>query len=500
MNLEPNKCKSLGWYRIEEFPSNLVYYIKDFFMKEFQFSYSDIGFSAKPKVALVNPPFSSLVYGDEYSIKSITPCLGLFYLEAYCRDLADIKIFEGEFYKSNQALIDAINEWNPEIVGVTTNTSTYPLCQEIAQKSSAKYKFVGGPYSSFRVEESLVDFDIVFVGDAELGLRDFLSGKQINEVRGCAYKNDMNQIIRTPLEIIKDLDEIPFPDHSLMQIGLYQASPHREMSNPFATMMTTRGCGFACTFCLSANGGLNGGKYRERSVQNIIQEIEILTSKFGVKSIQFWDDTFTMRKERTYQFTQEVKRFNITYVCNTRTDKIDDDIAEWLYNSGCRGVFFGVESGDQEILDSNISKGVRNEQVIKAIASCQKVNLQTTASFIFGSIDDTAETINESIEFALQLDADFVLFNIYTAHPGTSGFERALKEGIITDFGVDIDKYKGEPVGVPTICKNLSREELHILKAEAYIKYYRKKDPIFYADIIQIYIEERDLISSQIVS
>ena len=178
---------------------------------------------------------------------------------------------------------------------------------------------------------------------------------------------------------------------------------------------------------------------------------------------------------------------------------MDDEIAEWLINSGCRGVFFGVESGDQEMLDSNIKKGVRNEQVNKAIAACKKVNLQSTASFIFGSIDDTRESIQESIDFSLKLDADFVLYNIYTAHPGTSGFDRALREGVISDFKVDIKKYTGEPVGVPTICKNLTREELHMLKAEAYIKYYTQKGAKFYKDIIQTYVDEIEMLKAKTV-
>ena len=449
------------------------------------------------KVALVNPPFSKLVYGDEYTIKSITPCLGLFYLEAYCRDIADFKIFEGEFYSSMSNLIDEINKYNPDVLAVTTNTSTYPLCVQLAQETNAKFKFVGGPYSSYRLEEGLEDFHAVFIGDAEVGMREFLSGKQLKDVSGIAYKDSLGNLQRNANAPLLPLDDFPFPNHSAMQIGLYQASPHREMEVPFATMMTTRGCGFKCTFCLSAVGGMNNGKYRERSVKNVMDEIEILTKQFGVKSIQFWDDTWTMRKERTMEMCQEISKFNITYVINTRTDRMDDEIASWLVNSGCRGVFFGVESGDQEMLDSNIRKGVRNEQVVKAIASCKKVNLQSTASFIFGSIDDNKESINESIEFALQLDADFVLFNIYTAHPGTSGFDRALKEGVISDFKVDINKYQGEPVGVPTICKNLSREELHILKAEAYIKYYTQKDSVFYKSIIQTYVNEVEALKSK---
>ncbi len=453
---------------------------------------------ARPRVALVNPPFSELVYGAEHSLKSITPCLGLFYLQAYCCDLADCRVFEGEFFRTMEELIQAIDEYAPDILGVTTNTSTYPLCKQLAEASRARLKVAGGPYSSYRIQESLQDFDLVFVGDAEIGFRQLVSGVAIPDIAGVAYNDRGGNVRQTSPAQLPPLDDLPHPNHSAMQIGLYQASPHRQLEAPFATMVTTRGCGFQCTFCLSAAGGMNNGRYRERSIENVCGELEILTQHFGVKSVQFWDDTFTMRKERTQALCAALKRYDIHYVCNTRTDKIDEDVARWLFDSGCRGVFFGVESGDEEILDSNIRKGVRNERVRSAIAICKEFGLQTTTSFIFGSIDDTVESIRESIAFSLELDADFVLFNIYTAHPGTAGYARARREGIIGDYAVDIAQYCGEPAGVPTICKNLTREELHLFKAEAYIQYYSHKDPLAHSEIINTYKEEQLRLSANV--
>ncbi len=202
------------------------------------------------------------------------------------------------------ALIQAINDFHPDVLGVTTNTSTYPLCVQLARGVEARTKIAGGPYSSFRVEEGLRDFDAVFIGDAELSLHALLSGAPLSRVPGIAFQDGSGRIVRTQAEIINDLDAIPFPDHSQMQLGLYQASPHRELAGKFATMMTTRGCGFLCSFCLSAKGGMNNGKYRVRSTENVIQEIGILTDRYNVQSIQFWDDTFTMAKQRT----REVRR------------------------------------------------------------------------------------------------------------------------------------------------------------------------------------------------
>ena len=101
------------------------------------------------KVALVNPPFSKLVYGGEKSIKSITPCLGLFYLQSYCGDVADIEVFEGEFYASLDSLIAAVNDFAPDVLGVTTNTSTWPYCVAIAKAVDAGLKLAGGALCRF---------------------------------------------------------------------------------------------------------------------------------------------------------------------------------------------------------------------------------------------------------------------------------------------------------------------------------------------------------------
>lgn len=442
------------------------------------------------RVALTNPPFSRLVYGEEYTIKSITPCLGLFYMQAYCDDLAEIEVFEGEFYESNDALVRALREFRPDILGVTTNTTTWPLCVELAKRVDAPLTLAGGPYSAFRVEESLRYYDAVCVGDGEVTLRRLLESADPSATPGLVYKNAEGTICKNPAAPLPPLDEIPQPLHDRMQLGWYQASPHRDLPAPFATMVTSRGCGFACTFCLSANGGLNGGRYRVRSVNNVVEEIRALQSRHGVRSIQFWDDTFTMRKARTRELCSALKDVGLKYVCNTRTDKMDAETADLLAASGCVGVFFGVESGSERILDANHQKGVTNDQVRAAVRECRRVGIRTTTSFIFGSIDDNHETIEDSIALSLELDSDYVLYNIYTAHPGTAGYYCAIQEGIIQEYEVDIDLFRGEPVGVPTICRTLSRRELLERKAEAYVRYYRSQGEAKYAEIISTYEAE----------
>jgi anaerobic magnesium-protoporphyrin IX monomethyl ester cyclase len=128
------------------------------------------------------------------------------------------------------------------------------------------------------------------------------------------------------------------------------------------------------------------------------------------------------------------------------------------------------------------------------IRACKSKGIKTTASFIFGSIDDTAESIDTSIDFAMKLDADYALFNVYTAHPGTIGYREAVGQKLINEFEVDIGRYLGEPAGIPTICRHLTRKQIHIKKAEAYIKFYQSKRDSHYDGLVQTYQEELELL------
>lgn len=448
------------------------------------------------KVALVNPPATRLIYGEEYPLKSITPCLGLFYLQAYCKDIAEVVVFEGDFYRDMLDLTEAIIAFRPDILGVTSNTSTYPLCVQLAKDVPATVKAIGGPYSNFRAEECLRNFDVVFLGDAEDSFRQFVEGVPLDQLSAVAYADSTGRVVFTPSRQLPDLDSIPYPDHSKLQLGLYQSSPHRRLPEPMATMVTTRGCGYSCSFCLSAQGGFNDGRYRERSILNVVGELKVLNDTFGVRSVQFWDDTFTMRKTRTLDLCKAISKIGIHYVCNTRADKIDKEICDALAKSGCRGVFLGVESGDPDILESNIFKEITITDITRAIALCRSAGMWSTSSYVFGAIDDTRESIRRSVELAIATDPDYVLFNIYTAHPGTRGYNEAVRLGLIDEYQVNLATLGKEPVGVPTVCRNLTRKELQRLKTEAYIEFYSRKTSSLYDTLVQTYRSELRYLNS----
>ncbi len=439
------------------------------------------------KVALVNPPYSKLIYGEEISVKSITPCLGLHYLKAYNDDLAEIKVFEGEAYNSFDEMIDDINEFKPDILGVTTNTSVFEYCVELCQKiKSATLKVAGGPYSSFRTEESLKHFDVVFIGDAEDSFKQLLQYQDLKNISSIAFKEN-DKIIKTGgFGGVNNLDTLPILDYNTVYSFDYKASIHRKTEAVFASIMTTRGCGFKCNFCLSAKGGLNDGKYRTRGIKNVIEEI-VEYKKNGVNAIQFWDDTFTMQKQRTLALCNELKKLQIKFVCNTRVDKVDEEIMIALKEAGCQSIFFGIEAANDFTLEKFVDKGIKVTEIKSAIELCKKHDINSTMSFIIGNINDKTEDISQITELASACNPNYVLFNIYTAHPGTHIYNEALREGIIDEYTVDTNKFKGEPVGVPTICKEFDRMELQRLKYNCYINFYKTKGTEEYNNLVKTY-------------
>jgi len=186
----------------------------------------------------------------------------------------------------------------------------------------------------------------------------------------------------------------------------------------FATIITSRGCPFSCIFCSSSQ--LFGKIWRARSPENVIKEIKLLKNKYGVREIEFLDDTFTLNKKRAERICELLiqQNISISWSCSSRVDTINQSLIEKLKKAGCHTIYVGVESGSQEILNI-IGKGVTLTQIEKAVNLIKKVNLNSFGSFILGIPGETVKTIKKTINFAKRLSPSFVQFSICTPYPGT---------------------------------------------------------------------------------
>jgi radical SAM superfamily enzyme YgiQ (UPF0313 family) len=214
---------------------------------------------------------------------------------------------------------------------------------------------------------------------------------------------------------------------------------------------------------------MNGKRIRFRSPPNIIEEMNILKS-IGVKEIKFNDETFAFDKKRLAEIFRLMRKNNLkfSWKCNSRVDVLDEKTLRLMKENGCHVIFFGIESGNEEIL-RYYKKGIKKDTALNTFHTCRKLGITTVAHFILGAPMESKKTISESVDFAIKLDADYVAFNLLTPYPGTELYHDLKKRGLIqsTDWEVfDQSKKSG------LRSYNLSTKQLEEGMKNAYKRYY----------------------------
>jgi radical SAM superfamily enzyme YgiQ (UPF0313 family) len=308
--------------------------------------------------------------------------------------------------------------------------------------------------------------DIIVRGEGEEATRELIEniekGAPLSEVKGITFR-ERNEIIDTePRSFIKNIDEIPFPSRDLLPMHLYKFNGVK-----YATMLTSRGCPFKCSFCSSSR--LFGGIWRGRSPENVLEEMKIIHEEYSVRNIEFIDDTFTLNQERAEKICDGIIKqgWDVSWGASSRADTLSRRLAEKMKKAGCWIIYLGIESGSQKILDA-IGKRITLEQVKKAVKILKDAGIQILGSFIIGFLQDTKETIKETIKFAKSLSLDYAQFSILTPYPGTPIFDYAKKHGML--LTEDWSKYTGiEPV---IKIEGVSEREIKALFQKAYITFY----------------------------
>jgi len=327
---------------------------------------------------------------------------------------------------------------------------------------------LGGVHPSVMTDEVLKEESIDFVirGEGEETLNELISGKEIAKISGLSYKIGNKIIHNQSRPVVQDMDTLPIPAYHLLPIKKYFPAKGSYKRLPAMGMMTSRGCPGRCTFCM---GNYLGDKIRVRSAEKIFEEILLLHNKYGIKEISFYDDTFTTRKENVKKLCEKIisEKLDISWSCFARVDFVDEDLLKIMKLAGCHQIMYGVESGDEEIL-KNIHKKISFEKVEKIVKITKKLGIEVRAAFMFGNPGETIETMQKTIDYAIKLKPDVVIFNITTPYPGTEMFKWAKEKGIlITENWNEYDLSK--PImNLPTV------------KPEDVIKYYNKAYKDFY--------------------
>ena len=288
-------------------------------------------------------------------------------------------------------------------------------------------------------------------------------GGPLDLVPGIAFRENGRFHVTSDARAIEDYDSIPIPAYDMLDsLDPYFVSARA--CQPFTIMYASKGCPFACSFCTVARTS-----WKYRSAEHVLEELKYLQEKHGIRTVSFFDETFTMSKKRVRELCAGIRRegLDVRWYCNTRVHLVDPDLLRDMRSAGCSGISYGVESGNQKILDT-VSKQATVAQAEQAIRWAKEASIKTYCAFILGLPGETRESAMDTIEFANRTLPNGAQFNVLAPYPGTELYETLKQKGVLPD--VDWRTLYQDNAAVGT--DELSREELNRLRKLAYKKLY----------------------------
>ena len=427
----------------------------------------------KPHVTLVNPPTPSGTVGHlPFAL------LGLGYLAAvleknqYQIDIVDCQVLKLSFDECKTKLIKR----KPDVVGMTASTLTYKSALKIARIAKEVnpncITALGGPHVTFRDYVALKEcpeLDVVVRREGENTLLELVqrveNGEDYSDVIGTTCRKN-GKVVRNPdRPYIEDLDSLPFPARHLWPMDKLRES------EDILYLITSRGCVYWCEFCTTVR--MHGRKYRIRSPKNVVDELEFLNKTYKVVNFTFCDDAFTVDQARTEELCRDIisRGLKIKWNCGTRVDMLTKELLVKMKEAGCISVWFGVESGSQQVLDA-MKKGITPELTTKVLGWVREMGVKPVPNVILGFPGETKESAWKTIKFVEKLSPDDMgFYNVATPFPGTPLYDQVVKNGWlrVTDF----DKYDTTTPIFETPW--LSMKELGKLREGAFHHFYLRR-------------------------
>ncbi len=455
------------------------------------------------RILLINPPDENAVQefpddegngyleADDYGS---FPPLGALYVLSYIRN----KFPQHEyFFKdcvgekiSHQKLPDEIREIKPDIVGITSFTISLVdvvlsarIVRDIVPNA---HICLGGHHpTAFPYEASqLQEFDSIIVGEGEYAFASLVEHIENNmdftTIKGVYTKSSIEKYItqnfkdrrflghlNVPPAYVENVDDIPIPDRSFIKHIQYESIVG--LTGSLATIITTRGCPYKCTFC-----DVPYKTYRQRDVELVMDEIEMCIS-LGYKEFHFYDDLFNITAQKIIDFCIALERRNLNIIWDFRgrVNGVTFESLERAKSVGLRMISFGVETGT-DLGHKTLKKGSNIAQVEQVFMWCKKLGIKTIANYMIGlPHEKSREDVFENINFLIQLKPDYAQIAILNLYPHTQVFKDAIKMGMIEDGRWEkfaLDPKPGFKVDHWT--EFLSERDLVYLHRESYRRFY----------------------------
>jgi len=332
--------------------------------------------------------------------------------------------------------LEEIYDFSPDLIVQNTSTASFDHDARFAKLLKSRIDsclVMVGPHVTAMSEDvfkRVPELDVIALGEYEETIADLAAHMDTPEkVRGIVFRGNKGLINTDQRPLVKDLDSLPYPAWDLIEIDRYWESMFPASKKPAATIMSSRGCNYRCSFCLYP-WVLFRHRLRLRDLTRVVDEIEWLKESFGARFFYFEDDNFTASWKRVEQFCEDLmeRRLNITWGCLSRTDNVTEARIRLMKDSGCFLIKYGVESGVQSTLD-HIDKKKGLNDVVHAFSVTKKVGITVHATVMTGTAGETRETIDQTRRFIKKLGPDSVQFSICTPLPGTKFWDECIENG-----------------------------------------------------------------------
>lgn len=431
------------------------------------------------RVALVKcslPPGSNLL---------VTPPVGVLSLASVLRNRGhQVKVMDVRLRPERDDWVrKELRSFSPDIVGLSALTqeakSMHRLAALAREIPGMKYVVAGGPHASSYAEACLDDenIDFLVIGEGERTMAELVSrldaGGSARNILGTAMRENGEIFLSDPRPFIENIDTLPPPAWDLAGLEAYARTQRMGLlpRRRYAALITSRGCPFLCGYCHR----LLGKKFRARSPENVLEEIDLLYRKYGVREFEIDDDIFNLDRERVLRICELVisrgYRVRLAFPNGLRGDLADYEVLRMLRRAGTYLIAMAVETAAprfQRILRKNLDI----DRVIQAVRDCRKLGITTLGFFMLGFPGETREELLRTIDLAVGSPFDFATFFVVSPFRGTDLFTLAgeVPRFVPSENYRELDFHQGQ-----SNLSTLPDDEFQRLKRRAYRQFYLRR-------------------------
>ncbi len=439
------------------------------------------------KILFFNPPSRENVYlKTNVSVGAPSyPSLTLATLASHLTQDNEVRIVDLDIDTNRipaEVLAHSVRDFSPDIVAASAKTPDYfavrSLMEVVKKQDPEITTIVGGVHVTANPQEAILVpfFDVVVLGEADTVIPEILSSGRLCDVCGIMYRPEgsKSMVATPPRKRVEDLDSFPFPSWYLFDIFRYKNSRLSARVNPVGHIETSRGCMAQCNFCSKLTFG---SKLRCKSPKRVVDEM-VYMLKCGFREIHVADDSFTQDINRAKEICREILRRGLKFpwalISGVRVDMMDLEFFSLAKKAGCWQVGFGIETGDQQVLDK-INKKITIEQVESAVRLAKKAGLNTFGFFIFALSGETEKSMESTIALAKRLPLDIAKFDICIPYPGTRYYDELKAQGYIKSY--DWSKYVcHQTESVLFEHPNLSWDKIELYYKRAFKEFYLRPE------------------------